>query len=84
MVLNTFYVYKTSPYYISHQILNNDMTVYGSLLSESWEFLESQYDTRMPKIQGFVLSMSFLFASLKVEFLTVFKLYFKIGTYNGG
>lgn len=73
MMLHTFYIYKTSPYYISYQTLNSDMTGHGSLLSESWEFLESQSDTRMPKIQRFVLSMSFLFASLKVvEFLTAF------------
>lgn len=73
MVLHTFYIYKTSPYYISHQTLNSDMTGHESLLSESWEFLESQSDTRMPKIQRFVLSMSFLFASLEVvEFLIVF------------
>lgn len=55
-----------------------------SLLSKNLESVESRYNTRMTKIQGFGVLLSFLFSNLKVEFSTVFKLRFKMGTYNSG
>lgn len=56
----------------------------GPFLSGSLKSMESGYNTRMPKNQGFLVLVSFMFSDSKVEFSTVFKLCFKMGTNNGG